>query len=257
MDTHDEILKQRRFLQAAGWEERQQQTTRTDQQLGVPEPPAQKAYPPNSTIIELPLPESTGLGTMPVISALGNRESRRKYTGGAIRLDQLSFLLWATQGVRKTVVADGITKYRRLSPSAGARHPFESYLAVERVDGLTSGLYRYLHLEHRLLSLRPEHGLAEQFGRAACQQVWMRDAAVVFVWTAIPYRTEWRYARTSHKVIALDAGHLCQNLYLACEALGLGTCAVAAYVQDQVDQLLEVDGADEFTIYLAPVGRID
>ena len=37
-------------------------------------------------------------------------------------------------------------------------------------------------------------------------------------------------------------------------AIGAGCCAVAAYHQEMMDQLLGVDGDDEFTIYLAPVG---
>jgi len=71
----------------------------------------------------------------------------------------------------------------------------------------------------------------------------------------VPYRAEWRDHVPSHKVIAIDAGHVCQNLYLACEALGLATCTVAAYDQRKMDALLEVDGEEEFTVYLAPVGR--
>ena len=80
-------------------------------------------------------------------------------------------------------------------------------------------------------------------------------AAAVFVWTALPARTEWRYGPASVKVIALDAGHVCQNLYLACEAVGAGTCAVAAYHQQLMDRLVQVDGEEEFVIYLAPVGK--
>jgi hypothetical protein len=60
----------------------------------------------------------------------------------------------------------------------------------------------------------------------------------------------------AYKVIALDAGHLCQNLYLACEAIGAGTCAIAAYDQDRADELLGVDGEEEFSVYLAPVGKV-
>ena len=69
-------------------------------------------------------------------------------------------------------------------------------------------------------------------------------------------RLQWRYGAASHKVIALDAGHVCQNLYLACEAIGAGTCAVAAYHQQKLDELLRLDGRDEFVIYLAPVGKV-
>jgi len=72
----------------------------------------------------------------------------------------------------------------------------------------------------------------------------------------MPYRMEWRYDLAAHKAIALDAGHVCQNLYLACAAIGAGTCAVAAYHQQFMDQLLRVGGKDEFTIYLAPVGKV-
>jgi SagB-type dehydrogenase family enzyme len=67
---------------------------------------------------------------------------------------------------------------------------------------------------------------------------------------------EWRYGLAAHKVIAIDAGHVCQNLYLACEAIGAGTCAIAAYDQEAMDDLVGLDGKDEFTIYLAPVGKV-
>jgi SagB-type dehydrogenase family enzyme len=67
---------------------------------------------------------------------------------------------------------------------------------------------------------------------------------------------EWRYGPVSHKVIAMDAGHAAQNLYLACEAINSGTCAIAAYNQEYVDELLGLDGVDEFVIYLAPVGKL-
>jgi len=73
---------------------------------------------------------------------------------------------------------------------------------------------------------------AERIGWAAFRQNWMSSAAVVFVWSAIPYRMEWRYGLAAHKVILLDAGHVCQNLYLACEAISAGTCTVAAYDQE-------------------------
>jgi SagB-type dehydrogenase family enzyme len=93
-----------------------------------------------------------------------------------------------------------------------------------------------------------------QLNDALLGQLW--NPAVVFIWTTIPYRTEWRYSIVSHKVIALDAGHVCQNLYLACESIKLGTCAIAAYNQDLLDQFIDVDGEEEFSIYVAPVGKI-
>ena len=123
---------------------------------------------------------------------------------------------------------------------------------VERVE---RGIYRYLPLEHELLFEHSPDQLESRIVRATLGQRFTGDAAVVFVWTTVPYRMEWRYDLAAHKVISLDAGHVCQNLYLACEAIGAGTCAIAAYDQAGMDRLLGVDGEEEFTIYLAPVGR--
>jgi len=144
----------------------------------------------------------------------------------------------------------------RTVPSAGCRHPFETYLAIFRVEGLEKGIYRYLPLEHALLPMGCPPDLEDRTIRAALGQPFAGRSAVTFLWTALPERTEWRYSEASVKVIALDAGHVCQNLYLACEAVGAGTCAVAAYDQERADELIGVDGEDEFVLYMAPVGKI-
>jgi len=86
-------------------------------------------------------------------------------------------------------------------------------------------------------------------------QGFIATAAVTFFWTAIPGRMEWRYDLAAHKVIAIDAGHVGQNLYLAFQSIGAGCCAIAAYDQEACDELLGVDGDEEFTIYLVPVGK--
>jgi len=143
-------------------------------------------------------------------------------------------------------------------PSAGNRHPFETYLCILNVADFEPGIYRYLPLEHELLfefGYGSRQELAEKIGIATLGQFFTGTAAAAFIWAAIPYRTEWRYGRASHKVMAIDAGHVCQNLYLACEAIGAGACAIAAYNQELMDKLIKVDGEDEFVIYLAPVGK--
>jgi SagB-type dehydrogenase family enzyme len=125
------------------------------------------------------------------------------------------------------------------------------------VEGLDTGFYRYLPLEHQLLVEDTDREAARRIGWAAFQQTWMSSGAVVFVWSATPYRMEWRYGLAAHRLILLDAGHACQNLYLSSQAIGAGTCAVAAYDQELLDQLLRIDGKDEFVIYLAAVGKVN
>jgi SagB-type dehydrogenase family enzyme len=227
----------------------------SDQDRGVAAPPAQKPAPTDGSRIELVAPQALEVGKAPVLDLLRRRTSRRTYTGDALTLQELSFLLWAVQGVHPTR-GDGLVT-RRTVPASGGIHPFETYLAVNRVQEVGSGLYRYLPLEHTLLFLRPAGpAWLERLTHACRGQTFVSRAAVVFLWTTIPYRTEWRYANEAHKVIAQASGHVCQNLYLACEAIGAGTCAVSAYAQAAMDDLLGVDGEEELTIYLAPVGKV-
>jgi SagB-type dehydrogenase family enzyme len=225
----------------------------TPQSAGDTPPAVQKPIPPGSTLIPLPPRDEWQIPSFDLLTAIGIRESHRRFTHDSLRLDELAMLLWATQGVRKVVHEAAVL---RTVPSAGCRHPFESYFAAFNVDGLKPALYRYLPLEHALILVREIENLAESLVRATHGQRFVGQSAGCFVWTAVPSRTEWRYAEASYKVIALDAGHVCQNLYLACEAIGAGTCAIAAYRQEMMDELLGVDGDEEFTLYVAPVGKI-
>jgi SagB-type dehydrogenase family enzyme len=225
----------------------------TDQNRGLPAPPIEKPAPEGARRTALVRPGKwVGIRPIPLAEAIAGRRSRRTYSGDPLSLDELSFLLWASQGVRGPVSARHA--YRTV-PSAGCRHAFETYLACFRVSGLEKGIYRYLPLSHELVLVRQHDRLEHLTAGAALNQAFAGRSAVTFVWTVIPARMEWRYGLAAHKVIALDAGHVCQNLYLACEAVAAGTCAIAAYDQEAMDRLLEIDGDEEFTIYLAPVGK--
>jgi SagB-type dehydrogenase family enzyme len=227
--------------------------SQVDQQRGIPPPPLEKPFPADAPRFDLVAPaQLTQLGTLDLYQAIAHRQSRREFSDSPLSLAELSFLLWATQGVRRRV-APAVAL--RTVPSAGARYALETYLAVFRVTGLEPAFYRYLPLEHQLLLEFRDDDAAAKLEEAALGQSFVGDSAVTFLWTTIPYRMEWRYGPAAHKTIALDAGHVCQNLYLACEAIGAGTCAVAAYHQQWMDRLLRLDGHDEFVIYLAPVGK--
>jgi len=249
----DEVQMYREFLKSTRWTEWEGMST--DQRRGVPAPPLEKPCPPEARGVELVAPSDLTVGAMPLIEAMRRRRSSRRFTAEPLSLEELSFLLWATQGVRE--VAQGGAATRRTVPSAGSRHPFETYLAVHRVTGLEPGLYRYLPVEHRLCFLWADPALPQRVIAGCRGQRFAGECAATFIWTVIPYRAEWRYSVIAHKMIAQDAGHLCQNLYLAAASIGAGTCAIGAYDQAAMDALLGVDGHDEFTIYVAPVGKVE
>jgi SagB-type dehydrogenase family enzyme len=228
--------------------------SQTDQIRRVAPPPLEKPFSADATRIRLVAPDEwQTVGQTDLVSAIRNRQSRREFADKPLILAELSFLLWATQGIRQRL--NKATALRTV-PSAGARHAFETYLCVFNVEDLKPAIYRYLPLEHELLLEFHVPDAREKLVEATLGQSFVGQAATTFIWTATPYRMEWRYGLAAHKAIALDAGHVCQNLYLACEAIGAGTCAVAAYHQELMDRFVRVDGTEEFVIYLAPVGKV-
>lgn len=226
---------------------------KSDQELELPQPPLEKPYDQDAVIIDLPKYGENVISKKEILACMKSRRSRRKYSKTPLSMEELSFLLWATQGVDKVVKNNYATL--RPVPSGGARHAFETYLAVNNVAGLNKGIYRYLPLEHKLSALYNEDNIGAKIISATMDQKFTGQCAVTFIWSCIPYRSEWRYSVSAHKTMLLDAGHICQNLYLACEAVGCGTCAIAAYDQKLLDDLIKVDGNDEFSVYLASVGK--
>lgn len=257
MDSHDD-LAERFQLYRFFLKDTIRQTIdfrATPQSRRVPAPPLQKPCPEGASRIDLPdgAAAASRLCSMGVGDAILLRESVRSYNSDALTLEELSALLWATQGVRQVLRPECAL---RTVPSAGARHAFETYIVVSRVEGLPVGLYRYLPFDGQLVEQYADEQIGCKAADACLGQQFVASAAATFFWTAIPARMEWRYDLAAHKVIAIDAGHVGQNLYLACIALGAGTCAIAAYDQAECDQLLGVDGDEEFTLYIAPVGKL-
>jgi SagB-type dehydrogenase family enzyme len=225
--------------------------SKTDQGLGVSAPPQEKPFDSGKPLIKLNPKGAWQLKSVSLADAIMNRKSRRKYTRENLSLSELSFLLFATQGIKSD---RGAYSFRTV-PSGGARHSFETYIYASRIESLDKGIYRYLPVENALCpEIAYAPGLEEKLNVALGGQLW--DAAAYFIWTSLPYRMEWRYGPVSSKIIAIDAGHVCQNLYLACEAIGCGTCGIGAYRQELLDGLLGVDGQEEFAVYAAPVGKV-
>jgi SagB-type dehydrogenase family enzyme len=253
---------QYKWLKADEWTKLDQYTT--DNQKGMPRPEVEKPIPSDAVLIDLVPPDKFTVGKVPLIDVMRNRKTQRFYTDESLTLEELSFLLWATQGIRE-LSEDGVRYFRNV-PSGGNRHPFETYLSVHRVDGLKVGLYRYLPIEHKLLLLKEDPDIASKTAAGGRDQTrkrpngeeyhFQRDSAVLFIWTAIPYRTAWRYGVVAPKLIAIDAGHICQNLYLAAGAIGAGTVACGAIDRKTMDKVIGVDGENEFTFYVAPVGKV-
>jgi SagB-type dehydrogenase family enzyme len=179
-----------------------------------------------------------------------SRRSVRDFTPDPIALEELSYLLWSCTGIREHRGQHAF----RTAPSAGALYPIETYVVVNDVQGLVSGLYHYGVRDHSLQLLRAGD-LGEEVAHGALEQDMCAFAPVVLIWTAIFARTLWKYGQRGYRYVYLDAGHVGAQLSLAATALGMGSCQIAAMFDDEVNAFLGVDGVEESVVYMSVVGH--
>jgi len=222
------------------------------QSLELPQPPLELAWDGKGDVIDLPKPEEIEVSALDLRSAIETRKSLRAYSKEPLTMEELSYLLWCTQGV-KEIVSRPVTL--RTVPSAGARHAFETYLLINNVKGLKPGLYRFLAIDHRLVMISGEEGIDDKITKACLEQPFVKTSAVTFLWAAVVERMRWRYVERGYRYLHLDAGHVCQNLYLAAGSIDAGVCAIAAYDDDQLNAELGLDGEEQFVIYVGTVGK--
>lgn len=218
----------------------------------IPQPPLELPIPEDANLIMLPRPAEYEVPQMDLRTAIENRRTIRAYSDTPLSLEELTYLLWVSQGVKRVSSRPSTA---RTVPSAGARHAFETYLLVNRVGGLDSGLYRYAAIENGLLKLEAPEDIAERLAHACHDQSQVTNSAVTFVWAAVLERMYWRYVERGYRYLHLDAGHVCQNLALGAEQLNCGICPIAAFDDELLNHELGLDGEDMFVVYLASLGK--
>ncbi|MBC7293775.1 MAG: SagB/ThcOx family dehydrogenase, partial [Thermoleophilia bacterium] len=231
-------------------------------------PPAYKFYT-YAPVISLPQPALSPEEEEPgpdFWKCVAKRRSVRSYSSASLTLLELSRLLWASAGITASFTGAHGQEFLRAAPSAGALYPIETYVVANRVEELTPGLYHYrvagldilerpiVEGSHSLEQLKTGD-LGPAIAAAALDQPMCAKAAAVFVWTAVFARSVWKYRDRAYRYFYLDAGHMAAQLSLAAVALGLGSCPIAAFYDDEVNALLDVNGQDESVVYMTSVGR--
>lgn len=188
-----------------------------------------------------------------VDNLLKRRSLRRYDTGAVMSQAELSYLLMLTQGVREIDQKRELTY--RFVPSAGSRHPFVTYLLIQNVEGLQAGIYHYVAQLHAIEPFDLSPKAIEKAYQATLRQKQVITSAVSFFWSVEVYRTSWRYSSRAYRYIHLDAGHVCQNLYLAAESIDYGVCAIAAFDDHLANEIFGLDEQERFVVYIASVGK--
>jgi len=217
----------------------------TDKGKNLPKPSTVKQYQ-DAEVFELDR-DIENVSQKTLFEVVHSRRSTRQYKDIELTYKELSYLLNLTCFIKKFGPGYAIG----VIPTGGATNSLETYVYLRQVEGMKCGIYHYMKDTNQLQLIRDDV-TDDTVDQATAGQ--LRGAQAVFFWTTTPYRTEYKYDYTAHKMIAQEAGHACQNLYLACESIGYGAVAIAAYNQTWADKLLEV-GGDEFVVYVATIGK--
>jgi len=200
-------------------------------------------------VVPLPPPATIQVG---IGDAIRGRRSAHAFGSGPLSLEDIASLLFFGCGV--TSSADG-SSVHRAAPSAGGLHPTEVYVAVRAGGFLAPGAYHYRPNEHVLERLLPDPTAIDQLAHASSYPKTLESAATVFVLTTVLGRTSLKYGQRGYRFALLEAGHVAQNVLLVASALGLGAVPVGGFIDDEVHEILRIDGVDEVALYLIPVGQ--
>lgn len=198
--------------------------------------------------IQLPKPDFRGIT---VEDAIKKRRSVRNYSGSPMNSAEISQLLFSAQGITGQIYGEKL----RTAPSAGALYPIELYVFINNVRGIEKGLYHYNLFEHSLTEIK-KGDFRKEMLRAGLDQEMFRDANIVIAMTAIHKRITWKYGDRGFRYIYMEAGHIAQNILIQSVSLGLGSVVVGAFLDDELNRLLGIDGKEEISLYLVATGKV-
>jgi len=206
---------------------------------------------------QVPLPTASGDAVGPPFGEVSAaRRSQRNFGSEPLGLAEVSSILQWSYGLTGEVgIPGGGIQHFRAAPSAGALYPAEIYLGVRAVRGLDAGIYHYEVPEHSL-ALLSRGDPTDRLHGVCCGQEYARQAAIVVLISAVIERTRRKYGDRGYRYVLLDIGHLGQNLYLACTALGLAIVTTCGFFDDEAADLLGIDGCDEAVFYVAFIGSM-
>ncbi len=189
--------------------------------------------------MKIKLPQPKYSGKMSLEEAIYRRKSCRRFLNKKLSMEQISQILWAGQGITRE-------NFYRTVPSAGALYPIELYAVMEE------GVFHYIPHEHSL-ELIKRGDFREELMKAALYQEYVLEAPLDIVIAAVFERTTRKYGDRGIRYVLFEAGHVSQNIYLQCTALGLGTVAIGAFYDEDVANVLSLP-KDHKPLYIMPVG---
>ena len=222
-------------------------------------PPLYKSY---TGLPVVPLPTDFSPPRAATLDAVAAVDPARD---ASLDISALAQLLFFSAGlVRKAVHPSAGEMHYRAAASAGALYPVEVYLVCEDipgpvlsgVEGLEAGVYHFSPLNFTVTQLRKGDYRGE-LSSAAGGDPAISTSPSTLIFTAIFWRSAWKYRVRSYRYCFWDNGTIVANLLATTSAAGLRAKVVAAFVDDEVDRLLGIKGGREASLCLVPIGKGD
>ena len=198
----------------------------------------------NNLLINLPKPSLKG--EISFEEAVLKRRSVRSYSDEPLKIEEVSQLLWASQGI-----TDFDYNFRT-TPSAGALYPLSIYIVVENVENLDSGIYKYLPESHSVEKIK-EGNFRNDIYENSLKQSSIKESSLIIIICADYQITRNKYKEHAEKYVHMESGHVGQNIYLQSVSLNLGVVAVGAFDNQEIKNIIN---SKEVPIYIFPIGKI-
>ncbi|MCC7565874.1 MAG: SagB/ThcOx family dehydrogenase [Methanomicrobiaceae archaeon] len=225
-----------------------------DMILRRPEPEEEMPVQEGADVIRLPDPKRIKIPDVSVRKAFEEWEPEAFFSRSSITLKELSFLLWSIQGYRKI---KGNDQKLRNVPSSGLRYPIETFFVAGEVEGLETGLYRYLPHSHQIVAERVDSTLPFAMGTASMNFKLITRAAVTFLWVGIPYRSTWALGNRGFRSVLIEVGHICQALIMAASCIGCRVHPIDLFHDQIMIQLADLNPETQWPLYVGAVGKRD
>lgn len=180
--------------------------------------------------------------------AIEARRSVRSYKDEPITLNELSRILWGAQGI--TDKQRGL----RAAPSAGALYPLGLYVVVGNVEGLSSGVYKYI-VEKNALEKISDGDKRKELSEAAYSQMWAATASALIIICGTYEKMRNKYGSNADQYVHMEVGCAAENIYLQAKSLGLGTCFIAGFIEKRVQEIINSGEKNEVPLAILPVGK--
>jgi len=180
-----------------------------------------------------------------------SRKSERLFTNRSITLNQISMLLKYSCGNKESTINE-LGDFTRFYPSAGGRYPLEIYLATSNISNLNPGLYHYNVKKHELEILLEKNTIYNI--SSFCGQEWIKQSNAILIISSIFERNKIKYGERGYRYACFEAGHIAQNIYLIATGQKLKCCAIGGFLDNKINNLIDIDKYQEAVIYMIAIG---